>query len=550
MNKPKLKIGLFIEDYYVENWFYALVEKIFNSNSLEICLVIKNNSKKPINSSKLSDKIWTFICHLYFKLYANIEKKITGRNSIVFQAKNLKEFLKIEEIIILNNRKKTPHFFNEEQIKKIKSKKLDVILCQESNNFLIELSKFSKNGIWYYKHGNYNVETNKLSGVWETLKKDFETKVSLNVFKDNNEIKIYKTAFNTDHLFIWRNRHNVFWKSKSLIERKLNELHEFGSDTFFQKAESQNKIQENNQKLYKTPNNFETIKYISKLYYLAFIKVIKRQFYFDQWILLFSLKENNNRSRNFKNFIRLLPPKDRFWADPFILKKDKYFIFIEELLYKENKGKISVIEMDSNGNYTNPEVVLETGYHLSYPFLIEDDNELYMLPETQQNRTIELYKCIEFPKKWKLEKILFSNIKAVDTTIYKHNNKYWLFTNLTEHNGEDVINELFLFYSDSLLSDTWISHPQNPITTDHTFSRAAGSIFKHENKLYRPSQNCSKHYGYGIQLQEIIKLTETEYQEKNIESIYPDWENDLLSTHTINTLGNLTIIDAKISRKK
>ena len=41
-------------------------------------------------------------------------------------------------------------------------------------------------------------------------------------------------------------------------------------------------------------------------------------------------------------------------------------------------------------------IVLEKDYHLSYPFLFEDNDELFMIPETATNKTIELYKCEEF----------------------------------------------------------------------------------------------------------------------------------------------------------
>lgn len=553
MNKQKLKIGLFLEDYNVENWFYNLIEEILKSDCLEIVLIINEQSSKAKHKLKSLKKTWNYINQIFFNLYSVLEKKRRKNSFNVFQIKNVKNLLRCEEILLSKNSKLSALTIEKEEIQQIKSKQLDVIICAQYNKLTIQILTATKNGVWYFKHGNYNVETNKLSGVWETFKKDYNTKVSLNVINENikSEMAIYETAFNTDHLFIWRNRQNVFWKSKSIMKRKLDELHELGSELFFQKLTPQVITNENKGKLFKAPNNFETLKYVSKLYFFATNKVIKRQFYFNQWVLLYSLDENDKIDRAFKNFKRLLPPKDRFWADPFIIKKeDKYFIYIEELIYKENRGKISVIEMDSDGNYSKPEVVLETDYHLSYPFLIEDSGELYMLPETQENKTIELYKCVEFPNKWKLEKILFQNIKAVDSTIIKYNDKYWLFTNLTEYNGEHLINELCLFYSDNLLGDSWTNHPHNPISTDHTYSRPAGNIFMHENKLLRPSQNCSKHYGYGIQMQEIVKLTETEYQEKNIESIYPNWDIDLLSTHTFNTMDNLTFIDAKISRKK
>ena len=89
-----------------------------------------------------------------------------------------------------------------------------------------------------------------------------------------------------------------------------------------------------------------------------------------------------------------------------------------------------------------------------------------MIPETAKNNTIELYKCTEFPDKWEFVKTLKHNVYAVDTTILKKDNKYWMFCNIKEKNGASSFDELYLFYSESLISDRWIPHPQTPIVSD------------------------------------------------------------------------------------
>ena len=62
-------------------------------------------------------------------------------------------------------------------------------------------------------------------------------------------------------------------------------------------------------------------------------------------------------------------------------------------------------------------------------------------------------------------------------------------------------------------------------------------------KLYRPSQNYSRHYVYGLKINEIKIINETEYKEITIDSIQPDWDKKLKGTHTINSAQNLTFID-------
>ena len=110
--------------------------------------------------------------------------------------------------------------------------------------------------------------------------------------------------------------------------------------------------------------------------------------------------------------------------------------------------------------------------------------------------------------------------------------------------------ELFLFYADKLETTDWISHPLNPIISDPSKSRSAGKIISRDNELYRPSQDCSKHYGHRIKINKIIKMNETEYVEKEVSSINPNWHDSIISTHTYNKEGDLHIIDAKFRSRR
>jgi hypothetical protein len=274
-----------------------------------------------------------------------------------------------------------------------------------------------------------------------------------------------------------------------------------------------------------------------------------KKFFLEQWTILFSLK--NGVSSSFWKFKKIIPPRDRFYADSFVvLKNNKYYIFIEEYIYAIGKGYISVIEMNKNGDYTKPIKVLEHEKHLSYPHIIEDKNEYFMIPENRGNKSIDLYKCINFPHEWEFHLNIMKNIEAVDTTIFIYNGKYWLFCNIMENEGSSTYDELYLFYADSLVTDKWTEHPLNPIVSDVRKARPAGNIFIHKGKIIRPAQNCSEHYGYGITMNEILVLNEEEYQEKSIESIEPNWDENAISIHTFNHVEGLTFIDAKYRRYK
>jgi hypothetical protein len=285
----------------------------------------------------------------------------------------------------------------------------------------------------------------------------------------------------------------------------------------------------------------------SHLLHRAWEKVLS-YFFVKQWILLIT-KGANSDVPSWSHFTPLLPPSDRLWADPFVwVHKGNYYIFFEEKLYASDRGHIACLTLDHQMNQMENRVVLERPYHLSYPFIFEDQEQLYLIPETEQNHAIELYQCIEFPTRWVFVKTLVSDIRAVDPTLMKANGKWWLFANIRD--GKKTWETLHLFYADHFLSDKWIPHPRNPIVKDIRSARPAGRIFLHNGELIRPSQDCSVRYGYAINFNNITLLNESDYAESCEWSLKPPVNNHILATHTWNQSGGLTVIDALIRRRK
>ena len=267
-------------------------------------------------------------------------------------------------------------------------------------------------------------------------------------------------------------------------------------------------------------------------------------FFYKQWVILIR-KGINDESPSWNHFTPLIPPSDRLWADPFVwMHHGNYYIFFEERLYSSNRAHIACITLDHQLNYLDHYVVLERPYHLSYPFIFEHQEQIYMIPETEKNRSIELYRCVGFPHHWEFVKTLRSDIRAVDATLLQADGRWWLFANVRE--GGKTWETLHLFYADHFLTDQWTPHPQNPIVKDIRSARPAGRIFLHNGQLIRPSQDCSVRYGYAINFNRICRLTESDYSEVHQWSLEPPTQKHILGTHTWNASGGLTTIDALI----
>jgi hypothetical protein len=550
--KEKLRIGILTNGDNISAWSYKMLEKIINSEHSEIVLIVKKGESHNENAS-LFNRIWSSRKDLFWILYTKLENKLFKATPDAFDLKNIKELVECDEIIVKPKETKFSDYIFPEDVEEIKAHNIDVFVRLGFRILRGGILKASKYGVWSFHHGDNSVNRGGPAGAWEVLENWDRTGVILQILSENLDGgTILSTSYSaTDKVSVKRNKNNYYWKALSMLPRKLNELHTQGEEAFFKKLEQHTTTDFYYNRLFVKPTNAQVIIAFVRVYSKKIKNSILSLFYFKQWILLYQFNKKNSWSKSFFRFKRIVPPKDRFWADPFVYEKnDNYYIFIEELIYKENRGKISVMEIDEKGNYTTPKTIIEKDYHLSYPFLFEDDNSLFMIPETSENRTIELYKCIDFPLKWELYKVLMNDLSAVDSTILKHNNKYWLFCNIKENEGASSLDELFLFYSDSLLNGEWTSHPCNPIVSDVSQSRPAGNIFNENDKLYRPSQDSAKGYGYGMKINEIIELNETSYKEVTIQSIQPNWAKDLISTHTINNTGKLTVIDALIKRRK
>lgn len=206
-----------------------------------------------------------------------------------------------------------------------------------------------------------------------------------------------------------------------------------------------------------------------------------------------------------------------FVADPFIIKdKDKWYIFYEIYKEKSRKGVIGYSESYDGEKWTYGQVVLEEDYHLSYPYVIKDKEDIYMIPEGASGESIKLYKAKKFPQNWEMKKELIQG-KYWDPSIFYYNGTWWM---LALTNKPEKFS-LCLFYSDTLEGE-WKEHPKNPIIKNNTeITRPGGRVFNGD-KLIRYTQDCSENYGRLVKGFEIVKLTKSDYEEKEIGVVIKD----------------------------
>jgi len=329
----------------------------------------------------------------------------------------------------------------------------------------------------------------------------------------------------------------MFARATEFIARSLRELHANGCKWIEQCTQPAGEFEPS-----RFPDATRLIRDITTMGARVAKRATEKALTVDQWSIAYRFGAEDAWDGALEGFHRLEPPKGWFWADPFPIQVDgRNYIFFEELPLGAAKAHISVVEVDRDGRASEPMKVLERDYHLSYPFLVEEDGQLYMIPETAGNGTVEVYRCEEFPARWKLERVLLRDVRCVDATLHRLGERWWMFVNTAVAGGE-FNEELHLYSSPSLLGD-WQPHRKNPVKCDVRGARPAGSLFWNGNRLFRPGQICTPLYGSGITVNRITRLTLDEYQEEEDHRIEPR-EAGTLGIHTFNRAGDLTVTDA------
>lgn len=188
-----------------------------------------------------------------------------------------------------------------------------------------------------------------------------------------------------------------------------------------------------------------------------------------------------------------LPNSPRTWeADPFLFEHDNtVYVFSEMFDYITRKGSIGYSQL-KNGHWSKWNVVIDEPFHMSYPNVFRMGQDIFMIPETSADNSLRLYRSVSFPDQWEFVKILAQDVKWVDTTLWREQDR--LFAITRDISTWDEQKDLLLELNDQfdILSITHIRE-SNP-----ALSRQGGNLFAVDGTLFRVTQDCSAHYGGAL----------------------------------------------------
>ncbi|KAJ0982968.1 hypothetical protein J5N97_011223 [Dioscorea zingiberensis] len=160
-----------------------------------------------------------------------------------------------------------------------------------------------------------------------------------------------------------------------------------------------------------------------------------------------------------------------FVADPFLhiqsmimalCAGDTFYLFLRPKTLTHFKGDIGVARStDQGATWKYLGIVLDEEWHLSYPYIFSHEDQIFMLPESSKKGELRLYRALNFPLQWKLEKVILKK-PLIDSFIINYSGHYWLFGSDFSAFGAKKNGELEIWYSSSPLGP-WEPHKQNPV---------------------------------------------------------------------------------------
>ncbi len=228
-------------------------------------------------------------------------------------------------------------------------------------------------------------------------------------------------------------------------------------------------------------------------------------------------------------------PNDRWYADPFILDvTDKQILLlVEDYPYSTRNGIVSLLKID-RGTYDVVErkQLLELPTHLSFPNIIRHDGKIYIYPESAQSGKLDVYEYDSINESV-IYRATICNDAIWDSDITVLFGEPMLFT--AAHNDKQL--DIYTWDNDL---ERFVSRYTIPSVKKN--SRLGGKIFKYNDKIYYPAQDCEGDYGAAIDIKEITfeKGQFTTKEIKKIKSNHPKHKRGL---HTINEYKGIVVID-------
>lgn len=529
-----MRFGLLCNSLVLERW-QAETIRLLRENGIELSLIVLKD-EPPENKSGLVHWLRSYPFHqLLFRLWNRFLFRPKSKVNVDISA----DAKGIEQLLCRTTNKGISTIFKAEDIALIQSKKLDFLLRFGFNIIRGDILKAAKYGVWSFHHDDERQVRGGPPGFWEFMQRheyngvilqQLNEKLDKGLILKRHFYKVITHSYST-HL------DQLYFESSQMPLQHCREL--------IAQPDFQAEISKSEAPIMHPPGNWQMIKY--------FIKSVSRRIGFhlhdlfrqEDWnvglihaplqAVIDSPEDHLAQAKWFKK-----PKPNTYLADPFIIEfKGENYLFYE--LYDYRKGKAVLACRIASENFDQQHILLEEPHHLSFPFVFEHEGELYCMPESYSANKLSLYRFDIQNRQLVWMKDLLTDMPVIDPVLQSHEGRWYLFFTLKDLPSV----HLYVYYADCPFGP-FKSHENNPVKSDIRSSRPAGAFITLNNKLLRPAQDCSLHYGRAVELLEIEKLSPQHFEEKHVKRLMPlPIFNYNKGLHSLNGNAQFTVIDGK-----
>lgn len=530
------KIGIILDQLVCTRYVYEVITTLQKDPRIEP--IIMYNQIVHSQQTSLAKKVLHYIINSEQKLFSYLSADIKEECKTYNLA--LLEDLTIISLSPAYNSGEMSITYHQRDQEEIASLKLDLIFQADQNIVIIDGAYLAKDGMILSTYSDTSWNRSHIDGFWEVYLRKSSIGFSIHHIKDQEyyQNRIYHGNVAIERT-ITQSKYKIYRESLPYIKKVLID---YAHTSQLPLAQTGTPFADTN---YKIPSIFQSLAYLFKTVGLFFYLIFNRKLLKNEsrWSVAFI--PSHWQSADLGKGIEIKSPATRFFADPFVVTRERRTVcYLEDYDYHKNTACISAVEIYQDDSYQILGPVIEEPFHMSFPYLLEFDGELYMIPETHQSKSIRLYKCIDYPLQWEYQKDIMSDCSAADTMIFPYNDKWWMLTNMATEGNSDQAAQLFAFYSDHPFSNRWHPHVLNPLIFDSDLGRNAGLVYMQDNTPVRVRQKQDFNmYGDSFSIAKITDLSEDSYKELTLAHIYPNFSKKIRGTHHMHSNKNYTVYD-------
>lgn len=431
--------------------------------------------------------------------------------------------------------------FADADVAQVREHDLDFILRFAFNIIRGGILEAARFGVWSFHHGDESRYRGSPAAFWEIANGDDVTGAMLQRLTDRLDagIILKKGHYPTSKLSHSRNLDNLLGESAHWPAEVCSDI-AHGIADYLSAAPC-----DTTAPVYRAPTNLPMLRFARRQLRNGVAVRIADWAIRDRWAIgIADAPIHRFLEPGFRPRITYLqhPVRSSFYADPFALRRGgETLLMVEEFSYLDKLGKLTALAADGSAPAPVPQE-FPVECHLSYPYLIEHQGEVFCVPETHQANEIALYRAVGRTGRWEKVQTLVAGFPGVDATVIEHAGSWWMFC--TREDRQPHAN-LYLFFADDLMGP-WQVQPGSPVKRDARSSRPAGTPFVHEGRLYRPAQDCSRTYGGRIAINEVECLTRRAFRERPVAHVEPPLGRPFRDgIHTLSAFGDKTLLDGK-----